>query len=286
MNNDLKQRRIRISQRRYLGSKTGLVDLIAEVMEKEIGEFGSLCDIFAGTGVVGSYFNNEAVEIIANDILFSNYVTSYAWLSDEPYDEVAVAKLIEELDALNPTEENYVSKNFGNKYFTVENAKKIGAIRERIEELELNFREKSILLTSLIYAMDKVANTVGHYDAYRETLDTRCSLRLSLPEIDNHKNVGNLVFNQDANRLIRHIRCDVLYLDPPYNSRQYCDTYHLLENIARWKKPELKGKARKFDRTGLKSEYNSVRATKAFADLISHADCSYILLSYNNMGAK
>lgn len=73
-----------------------------------------------------------------------------------------------------PQEENYVSKNFGGTYFSEYNAMKIGYIREQIEMLseEINYREKAILITSLLYAMDKVANTVGHYDAYRRKLDS------------------------------------------------------------------------------------------------------------------
>ena len=39
----------------------------------------------------------------------------------------------------------------------------------RIFSTEINFfneKEYNILLASLIYSMDRVANTVGHYDAY------------------------------------------------------------------------------------------------------------------------
>ncbi|HDL5880946.1 TPA: DNA adenine methylase, partial [Mannheimia haemolytica] len=78
----------------------------------------------------------------------------------------------------------------------------------------------------------------------------------------------------------------LLYLDPPYNSRQYCDAYHLLENVARWEKPKVYGVARKMDRTSLKSDYCMIAATKAFEELIENADAKYILLSYNNMSDK
>ena len=85
---------------------------------------------------------------------------------------------------------------------------------------------------------------------------------------------------------MKHISADLVYIDPPYNSRQYCDAYHLLENIARWEKPEVKGIARKMDRTNLKSDYCTKKATLAFENLIKSINARYILLSYNNMAQK
>ena len=78
--------------------------------------------------------------------------------------------------------------------------------------------------------------------------------------------------------------CDVLYIDPPYNSRQYCDAYHLLENLAVWKEPQVYGKAKKMDRSHLKSEYCLKTAPRVFTDLIKNANCKHILISYNNTG--
>ena len=65
-------------------------------------------------------------------------------------------------------------------------------------------------------------------------------------------NKENELYNKDINELVRHISADVIYLDPPYNSRQYCDAYHLLENVVHWKKPKVRGVAKKMDRTFLK----------------------------------
>ena len=144
--------------------------------------------------------------------------------------------------------------------------------------------EKHILVCSLLYATDKVANTVGHYDAFRKKLDTFQPVTLLIPDIDYPRNTNNRVCKEDANALVRKISCDVLYVDPPYNSRQYSDTYHLLENLAEWKKPEVTGIARKMDRSHIKSEYCSKGAGQAFADLVENAYCKHLLLSYNNTG--
>ena len=90
----------------------------------------------------------------------------------------------------------------------------------------------------------------------------------------------------DSNALAKKIVADLVYIDPPYNSRQYCDAYHLLENVARWEKPEVFGVAKKMDRTALKSKYCTRSAEEAFEDLVKQLNCKYIVLSYNNMAKK
>ena len=96
----------------------------------------------------------------------------------------------------------------------------------------------------------------------------------------------NHCYNEDTNELVKSISADVVYIDPPYNSRQYCDAYHLIENIARWEKPEVFGVAKKMDRTTLKSKYCTRSAPAAFADLIKNLNAKYIVVSYNNMANK
>ena len=99
-------------------------------------------------------------------------------------------------------------------------------------------------------------------------------------------NPENRCFNEDANELVKRITADLVYIDPPYNSRQYCDTYHLLENVARWRKPQVFGVAKKMDRSGMKSKYCTRGAAEALQALIRDVRARYILLSYNNMAEK
>jgi len=281
---------VKINQRRYLGNKTKVLDLINQIINKNIKEFYSFCDIFAGTGSVGAFFNDENKKIIVNDFLYHNFVSLRAFLSDEKFDKRKVIELIDELNNLSAFEENYFSINFGNKYFCKKNAIKIGVIREQIHnwflEGKINVKEKNILLTSLIYAIDKIANTVGHYDAYIKKEIKEKEFKLKMLDINLAKNKNNEIYNMDANVLIREIECDILYIDPPYNSRQYSNMYHLLENLALNQKPEVKGIAKKFDTTHLKSGYNQKEAVKFFEDLIKNAKTKYILFSYNNMENK
>jgi DNA repair protein RadC len=284
------ENKININQRRYLGNKYNVLNLIDSVLKSKIPYFESFCDIFGGTGVVGHHYNAKTNKIITNDLLYSNYLSLHSFLGSKNIDESKILGILEELNNINTLSSNYVSENFGDRYFSLETSKKIGEIREKINQLflssKINFDEKAILLTSLLYAMDRVANTVGHYDAYIKKEIKVENFVLKMPNINYDFNTKNEIYNLDANTLVRQIECDVLYIDPPYNSRQYSDSYHLLENIMRWEKPEVHGEAKKFDRTHLKSEYSLKTATKAFADLIQNAKCKYILFSYNNMADK
>lgn len=276
---------LRIENRRYLGSKQKMLDFIEKVVQENTSGVQSVADIFGGTGVVSDLFRRKGKKIIINDILHSNVVCFNTWFGNQSIDYDKISNIIHELNNINPVEDNYVSVNFGNKYFSYDNAKKIGAIREKIETYKVNEREKSFLLTSLLYAMDKVANTVGHYDAYRKKLDTFNPIHLRVPE--NNINDGNKIYNEDANQLVKKIQADLVYIDTPYNSRQYGDAYHLLENIIDWKKPELSGVALKMvNREHIKSKYSTSKAPEAFKNLIENIESKYILVSYNNMAQK
>ena len=283
-----KAKTTKINNRRYLGNKYKLLDFIKGTVEKECKGITTVADIFAGTGSVASAFSDK--KLITNDLLYFNHICHVAWFGSEKYDEEKIENLICYYNAVNPQEENYMSLNFADTFFSLADCRKIGFIREDIEtnykENKINARERAILLTSLLYAMDKIANTCGHYDAYIKGASFDRHLELSIPLASNDNNENNQCYNEDSNQLVERIEADLVYIDPPYNSRQYCDAYHLLENVAKWEKPEVKGVALKMDRTALKSDYCTSSATKAFEDLISKIKAKYILLSYNNMAEK
>lgn len=279
-----------IENRRYLGSKTRLLPFIEKVISKNCKEVNSIADLFAGTGVVGAYFNSLGRKIIFNDILYSNYLAYIAWFGEEIIDLEKLLFYIKKYNETNPKSDNYFSNNFSDTYFSKKNCRKIGFIREDIEKefkaKQINFRERAFLITSLLYAMDHIANTVGHYDAFRLNGNLDKELVLKELDLENVKKVHNEVFNLDANVLIKSINPDLVYIDPPYNSRQYCDAYHVLENVARWEKPNVVGVARKMDRSELKSKYCMHSAPKQFDQLVMNIQAKYILVSYNNMGTK
>ena len=277
-----------INNRRYLGNKYSLSNFIRKIVDENCKNINIVVDIFSGTGAVSNTFKDKI--LITNDILYSNYISNYAWFGSEKYSIKRIIELIYYYNQVKTKENNYMRENFANTFFSADDCSKIGYIREDIEvkykNKEINFKEYTILITSLLYAMDKIANTVGHYDAYRKNVDFEKNLVLNVLLPEETINYNNACYNLDSNELIKRIKGDLLYLDPPYNSRQYCDAYHLLENVARWEKPEVYGIARKMDRTSLKSDYCMIKATKAFEELIENADTKYILLSYNNMSNK
>jgi adenine-specific DNA-methyltransferase len=278
---------ISINNRRYLGNKYKLNEFIKNIISEHCGDFGTFADLFAGTGAVAAMFQNK--HLIVNDILYSNYVCHQTWFGYENYSQEKIINFIKKYNEILVSADNYMSKNYSDTYFSRKNCKKIGFIREDIEKNfnsnNLNNREKCILITSLLYAMDKIANTCGHYDAYRKNGELDKKLELLLPKIE-ETNFCNELYNEDINKLVKVVKADVVYLDPPYNSRQYCDAYHLLENVARWKKPDVIGIAKKMDRTSLKSNYCTQSAVMAFEDLINNISAKYIVLSYNNMAEK
>ncbi|HFS82407.1 MAG TPA: modification methylase, partial [Epsilonproteobacteria bacterium] len=174
------------------------------------------------------------------------------------------------------------------QYFSDENARKIDAIRQRIEswreEGRIDEDQYFFSLASLIESADKVANTASVYGAYLKQLKRSAQKPLVLEAAEFEKTgEGHEVYQEDANELIGKISGDILYLDPPYNQRQYGANYHLLNTIARYDAFIPKGK------TGLREYIRSDYCKKAvvlerFEALIKHADFSYIFLSYNNEG--
>lgn len=237
-----------INNRRYLGNKYKLLPFITGVVNDECSDIETVADIFAGTGAVSSAFTDKT--IITNDLMYSNYICHYAWFGAETYDPQIIIDYVVRYNAKTKCGENYMTRNFADTYFSKSDCAKIGYIREDIERNykrgNLNKRERAILITSLLYAMDKIALTCGHYDAYRKGAEFEASLELYVPLAEVNNNTKNECFNEDANNLVKRIEADLVYIDPPYNSRQYCDAYHLLENVARWEKPEVFGVAKKW----------------------------------------
>lgn len=277
-----------LSNRRYLGSKSKLINFIHKVVDKNCKDINTIADIFGGTGVVGYSFINYS-NIIVNDILLSNVYAYETFFSNKKINIKKIEKYIEKYNHIDSNEENYYSKNFADTYLSKKNMKKVGYIRDNIDleykRNKINDREKACLITSLIYSIDRIANTVGHYDAYRLKGNLNQKLELMIPDIKKIKKKTS-IYNENVNELVKKIEADLVYIDPPYNSRQYCDAYHFLENVARNEKPKVYGVAKKMDRTLIKSKYCTSKATIEFENLIENIKAKYILVSYNNTGKK
>lgn len=275
--------RYNLENRRYIGNKNKLLNWIDKLID-EYTEGHSFFDVFAGTGVVTKEMLEKYDSFIMNDFLFSNNIIYKAFFSNEVFDEEKLLSLQDTFKKIvtNEQDDKYFSDNFGGKFFSIHDAKVIGEIRTRIENLNfLNEREHAILIASLIYSSDKVANTVGHYDAYRKKIqiEDRFQFELINPLETSRKKIQ--IFREDSNELVRKVSADVAFIDPPYNSRQYSRFYHVLEGIAKWDKPELGGIAMKPPAENM-SDYSRSVAPKVFEDLIQNLNVKYIVVTYNN----
>jgi len=278
----------------YIGSKYKLSNWIKENISSVVGDLEdkTFCDIFAGTGIVGRSFKTDVKQVISNDIedfayvLNRNYIANHKNLNEK-------REWIEYLNNIEP-KEGFIYRNYcagsgsGRNYFSDLNGKKIDAIRDEIENLKKSNKIDEdtyyYLLASLIESSDKVANTASVYGAFLKHIKKSAKRELILESADFVENSNShLVFQEDSNTLIKKIEGDILYLDPPYNSRQYGANYHLLNTIALYDNFTPKGK------TGLReykrSQYCSKAKVKdAFRELIKEAKFRYIFLSYNNEG--
>lgn len=291
---------------RFIGNKTNLLNDIAQVIKENCdGTEKVFCDIFSGTASVARFFKNR-YKIISNDLLYFSYVLQKGTIENNEIpsfkkleDRLNIHDVFDYLENIDIKQEKFnkfIYENYSpNKkcermYLTSENALRIDFIRNKIEEWRnkelINKNEYYYLLAALIEGVPFVSNITGTYGAYLKQWDKRAFKKfemIRLNVIDN--NVKNQCYNKNSNDLIQEISGDILYLDPPYNERQYLPNYHLLETIARYDNPEIKGK------TGIRV-YNSEKSNyciknKVYSEmeeLIKNAKFKHIIVSYNQDG--
>ncbi|MCB0456163.1 MAG: DNA adenine methylase [Flavobacteriaceae bacterium] len=278
----------------YIGSKHKLSDFIKHSVHSVVGQDLSdkvFCDLFAGTGIVGRNFKLEVKQIISNDIEYYSFVLNKNYI--ENHQAFEFKNLIEELNSLNGVKgfvfEEYSENGKAQRlYFSEKNGKKIDAVRQKIEswkkEKQITVNQYYFLLASLLESADRVANTASVYGAFLKQIKKSAQKEMTVEPaefvINDH---AHKVFNSDSNELVKKISGDILYLDPPYNARQYGANYHLLNTIAKYDRFTPKGK------TGLRSYEKSKFCSKnsvanSFEELIKNANFKYTFLSYNNEG--
>ncbi len=247
----------------YLGSKVKLIPFLRSSMEVVVGESlksSHFCDLFAGSGAVTEVFKESVASIVANDQEVYSYILLQNILRQKPLDGLEEA--CESLFTCKKSEGiifNYYARGggCGRNYFSDENAQKIDALRQVIEQYKEHEATYICLLASLLYSAHKVSNTASIYGAFLKELKALAKEPLVFePRIYPMVQIPCHVFCEDANVLIERIEGDILYLDPPYNHRQYGANYHLLNTIARYDGFTPKGK------TGVRA-YKSSRYCKA-----------------------
>lgn len=303
---------------KYIGNKQRLLDFIDSVIKKErLSKKGTLLDIFTGTTNVAQHYKKKGYRIITNDNMTYSYVFQQAYIKTNQYpkfDNLLQSKyfgfknpaslngkdkpLKIVIDFLNklPGKKGFIFKYYapggesGRQFFSNENAIRIDSTRGQIDSWQkeelINEMEFYILLASLIDAADFVANISGTYGAYLKIWRSMAlkPFTMLVPNLIESK-LDHEVYQEDSNKLINHLGADILYIDPPYNARQYAANFHILETLACWDNPKVYGKTglRPYeDQKSLYSQRNKCK--EAFIDLIGKAKADYILMSYNNEG--
>lgn len=287
---------------RYIGSKIRLLDNIEDVTNRCI-DAKTFCDIFSGTTSVARHFKKKYA-VMSNDLLYFSYVLQKATIENDKIPDFIKIKeslgiddvfdYLDNIDTAPFTESGFFYNNYspngGRMYITDENALRIDATRITVEDWYksglLLENEYFYLVACIVEGIPFVSNISGTYGAFHKNWDKRAFLKFKLERlkvVTNDKK--NLAFNLNGNDLVKQVSGDILYIDPPYNERQYLPNYHLLETAAKYDYPELKGVTGVRPYSVEKSDFCiKSKVLTAFTDLLQNAKFRHIILSYNSEG--
>ena len=304
---------------RYIGNKTKLIPFLLHTVRRlGIGP-GVACDPFAGTASVGRALKLAGWRVHCGDLLALSHAFQVARveLDRTPRFETgerrgAAATRASYLSVIRHLQEaapihGFVTEHYtpageegrrhGRMYFTPDNATRIDGIRTVISRWAkdglIDRRREGLLLATLLQAADRVANTTGVYASFVKTWQPNALRPLELRPIRPAKPPaerpsGCTSFHGPAEQLMRRVgSVDLLYLDPPYNERQYPGYYHVPELLAQgWDPPpDLRGKTGLIPDADLRSEWcRRGRCESALRSLLEACDAGHVLLSYNDEG--
>ncbi|WP_423907700.1 DNA adenine methylase [Candidatus Spongiihabitans sp.] len=301
---------------KYAGSKLKLLPHIISLLDGL--EVQTIFDGFAGTTRVSQAFAQLGYKITLSDISDWSYVLGVCYLQNQNspsyYNE-----LIEHLNSIKGRDgwftkhyggmvgddDSAIQKDGSKKPWQIHNTRKLDAIRDAIDDLELSEVERAVALTSLLLAMDVVDSTLGHFTSYLKKWSFRSfkDMRLQVPNLFvNDKD--NIVIKDDIFNANKIVEADFAYFDPPYGSNnekmppsriRYASYYHLWTTIIKNDKPELFGRAMRrkdsSDRVAAsvfeefrKDESGNYIAVNSIDKLIENANVRYVALSYSSGG--
>ena len=302
---------------RYIGNKSKLTQYILEKVEQMIGKTGTVADIMAGTGTVSLELRKAGYSVIASDMMTYSYhhLMVNLCLGKEPeFTNLLASHTLEVADGMSPygavlsylnnlpAKKGFFFKEFSpdgkpqngcvpRKYFTADNASKIDAIREKINEWIDNKLvseiEESLLKHTLIMAVNEVANISGTYGYFLSEFKKNAIEPIFLSPVELYpKNCeGHKIKLGFAENLAATITADLCYIDPPYMKRQYAANYHILETIARGDFPDAVGKSGLRDWWEQHSKLcTKTRGLQSFEKIIGDMKCPKFLISYSEDG--
>ena len=292
---------------RFIGNKTQLLNNIKDVIDKHVENATTFCDIFSGTASVARYFK-QWYTVYSNDLLYFSYCLQKGTI-EAPYKptfealrtEVNIEDPITYFNDMNtadmevlPNDLRFFQNNYApigkRMYMTNSNALRIDFSRNTVELWKnrglLSDTEYFYLIACIIEGIPFISNINGTYGAFSKTWDKRANKvfqLVDLPVINNGK--SNKSFNECGDELLKKISGDILYVDPPYNERQYLPNYHVLETAGRYDFPKLKGITGQRLNAYQRSNFCSKRTVaSAFDNLFKNAMFKHIVLSYNTDG--
>jgi adenine-specific DNA-methyltransferase len=293
---------------KYAGSKLKLLPAIIELANRV--EVRTVFDAFAGTTRVGQAFARLGKRVVSNDVAEWSRVFGLCYFKNERSPRF-YAEIIEHLNGIGP-KDGWFTENYGGspdvaakRPWQIHNTRRLDAIRAEIDNLALGEVETSVLLTSLILALDAVDSTIGHHAAYLQNWSARSfkTMRLEVPRLLEPGGRHD-VLRGDVFDTLGQVSADLAYFDPPYGSNnekmppsrvRYASYYHLWTTIVRNDRPELFGKANRrvdsrdgttgsvfedFRRDG-SGRFASVAAIER---MIREVDARFVLLSYSSGG--
>ncbi len=291
---------------RFIGCKTLLLDNIKAVIDENVPKAETFCDIFSGTSVVSRFFK-QWYEITSNDILYFSYVLQKATIEN---DNVPLFKKLGEIGILDPIDyfnnlelpdmevlakekrffQNTYAPIGGRMYINNENALRIDYARNIVEDWHkagiVNDMEYYYLIACIVEGIPFVSNISGTYGAFHKEWERRSYKKYELFRLEvlqNGKN--NRSYHSDGVELLKDLSGDILYIDPPYNGRQYLSNYHVLETAAKYDFPIVKGITAQRPYENNKSDFCiKGKVIEAFSQLMDNADYEHIILSYNTDG--
>lgn len=292
---------------RFIGSKVLLLENIKQVIDEKAQGSSSFCDIFSGTACVARYFK-QWYEVYSNDLMYFSYILQKSTIENDSVPSFSGIKNItgdlspvEYFNSLTTDEMEYLKQERrffqntyspkGNRmYITDSNALRIDFARNMVEdwknEGDITENEYCYLVACIVEGIPFVSNISGTYGAFNKSWDRRSHKKfelIPLEVITNNKQ--NKCFNEDGVELLTKISGDILYIDPPYNERQYLPNYHVLETAAKYDFPEVKGVTGLRTYKDQKSNFcNKKLVLNEFSKLMEKAKFKHIILSYSSDG--
>lgn len=280
----------------YIGSKEKINHWIfSKILLQYPNTNLKFLDACSGSGSVSRYAARLGFNVISNDIMMFPSCIANGSIGIDGYVSTQAPSIIKDMNKLDGIEgffyKNY-SESAGRLYFSDDNAKKIDAIRYFIGSLsDGDVKLRDYLLYCSLEALSRASNTAGVQAAFLKKLKERAlkPIELRLETVIDGKITS---YCSDILTLLRSEKFrekykeDILYIDPPYNQRQYGPNYHLYETFVRYDSPTIHGKTGLRNWTGEnKSAFCSSSGCLLFTkQIVGATTAKTIFISYSSDG--